>query len=330
MKSIQKAILIFTLILISFNLSAQKSFDDIYNQKLNFDQLTESEAIIFHENIYLFIEKGMDSLDLYILLTPQILEYFIVSIVSENEPTYGVLYEKFIEYKTNESYGMMRTLFETQRILEKIPADYANWQEDKKLFIDLATPEEDLESIRKYIEKNSNPKRNYKEVMEEYRLIKQEKELISKNGFDKVMSNKDIAIDLEKFLLQSEEEAKPVILYFTGQNVVNAKRLELYVLGENQIYSKLTNQFIFIPLYVDNRKKLLETEYFETDYIDLVTTIGGKNAHFQKTNYNVNTQPYIVVLNSSNVTLGKARYKEIGSVQLFNDFLDKVMLEFEK
>lgn len=119
MKSIQNTVLIFTLILISFNLSAQKSFEDIYNQKLNFDQLTESEAKKFYENVYLFLEKDMDSLDLYILLTPQVLEYFMVSMVSENDSTYGVLYEKFIEIKNDDSYSLMRVSFKAQRILEK-------------------------------------------------------------------------------------------------------------------------------------------------------------------------------------------------------------------
>lgn len=330
MKSIQKSILVITLILVSFNLSAQKSFDEIYNQKLNFDQLTESEAMKFYGNISFFLEKDMDSLDLYILLTPQILEYFIVNMVSENEPTYGVLYEKFIEYKENDSYNVMRIIFETQRILEKRSADYNNWEEDKKLFIDLGTPEEDLENIRQYIEKNSNPKRNYKEVMKEYTYYIEDQEIKPKSDFEKVLNYRDNIINIDSLLVQSKEENKPIMLYFTGQNVVNAKRLELYVLGENQIHSKLTNQFIFVPLYVDNRNKLPETECFETDYIDLITTIGGKNAHFQKTNYNVRTQPYLVVLNSNNVILGKSHYKEIGSVQLFNEFMNKVLLEFEK
>jgi len=330
MKSIQKSILVITLILVSFNLSAQKSFDEIYNQKLNFDQLTELEAIKFYENISFFLEKDMDSLDLYILLTPQVLEYFIVSIVSENEPTYGVLYEKFIEYKTNESYGMMRTLFETQRILEKTPADYENWQEDKKLFIDLGTPENDLEKIREYIEKNSNPKRNYKEVMEEYARYIEEQKIKPSSDFEKVLNYRANIINIDSLLVQSKEENKPIMLYFTGLNCVNAKKLELYVLGENQIYSKLTKKFIFIPLYADNRTELPENEQFESTTSDLVTTIGDKNSNFQKINYNVNTQPYIVVLNSTNEILGKVHYKEIGSVQLFNEFMGKVLLEFEK
>lgn len=190
--------------------------------------------------------------------------------------------------------------------------------------------EENLENFRKYIEQYSNPNKNYKEVMEEYARHIEEQEIKPKSDFEKVLNYRDNIINIDSLLVQSKSENKPIMLYFTGQNVVNAKRLELYVLSENQIYSKLTNQFIFIPLYVDNRTELPENEQFEADYIDLVTTIGGKNAHFQKTNYNVNTQPYIVVLSSSNVTLGKAHYKEIGSILLFNEFMDKVLLEFEK
>ena len=329
MKPIQKSLLTFILILISFTLSAQKSFDDIYNQKLNFDQLTESEAMIFHENIYLFIEKDLASLDLDILLMPQILEYFIVSMVSENKRTYGVLYEKFIEIKNDDSYNLMRVSFKAQRILEKKSANYLNWEEDKILFNDLGMSEGNLENFRKYIELYSNPKKNYKEVMEEYARCIEEQETKANNDFEKVLHYRDNIIHIDSLLVQSKKENKPIMLYFTGQNVVNAKKLEFDVFGENQVYSKLTNQFIFIPLYVDNRKNLSETEYFETDYIDLVTTIGGKNAHFQKTNYNVSTQPYLVVLNSSNVMLGKAHYKDIGTVQLLTDFLDKVLSEFE-
>ena len=321
------------MLFLNFNLIGQTTFEKICNDRINYNQLDETEAQRFYTNVYTFTEKELDSLDLEILFSPNILQTFFLGLnpTEIDSLTYGLLYEKLLDYKSTPTYNQVRTIFSINKTIENKPADYANWEEDKKLFEALNIPKNDLEKIRLYIQQSADPSKTYKEVMAAYTTQSKIEQQNENTEFEKQLNNNSNVINMASLLAQSKTENKPIILYFTGQNTVNSKRLEHMVFNGTPIPSKLISQFIFVPLYVDNRKLMPENEHFKSSVNQQkVKTIGEKNYDYLVANFNIKTQPYLVALNGDNIILGKANYSEVRTTDLFNAFMDKALKDFEE
>ena len=99
----------------------------------------------------------------------------------------------------------------------------------------------------------------------------------------------------------SIKKNKPILLDFTGWACVNCRKIEQNVWSIKKIYDLISNEFILISLYVDDRKKLLDEEQFIYKYKNgktkKIITIGDKWSTFQTINFLSASQPYYVLLN---------------------------------
>ena len=106
----------------------------------------------------------------------------------------------------------------------------------------------------------------------------------------------------EKGLEVAKEEGKPIILDFTGWACVNCRKMEEQVWSEPAVYEVLKNKYILISMYVDDREELPEQEQFNyvraNGSIKKIKTIGDKWATFQTVNFQNNSQPFYVLLNT--------------------------------
>ena len=104
----------------------------------------------------------------------------------------------------------------------------------------------------------------------------------------------------EEGLQAAKAQNKPILLDFTGWGCENCRRMEENVWSDQDIYPLLRDEYVLISLYVDDRKKLPETEQFNFQYesgrIKRIETIGQKWGTFQTINFNVASQPYYVLL----------------------------------
>ena len=98
----------------------------------------------------------------------------------------------------------------------------------------------------------------------------------------------------------SENENKPILLDFTGWACVNCRKIEQNVWSIKKIYDLISNEFILISLYVDDRKRLLDEEQFIYEFkngkIKNIKTIGDKWSTFQAINFSSASQPYYILL----------------------------------
>ena len=98
----------------------------------------------------------------------------------------------------------------------------------------------------------------------------------------------------------SEDENKPILLDFTGWACVNCRKIEQNVWSIKKIYDLISNEFILISLYVDDRKRLLDEEQFVYKFkngkIKNIKTIGDKWSTFQAINFSSASQPYYILL----------------------------------
>lgn len=113
----------------------------------------------------------------------------------------------------------------------------------------------------------------------------------------------------EKGLEIAKQESKPIIIDFTGWACVNCRKMEEQVWSNPEVYEVLKNDYILVSLYVDDREKLPEHEQFNyvrtNGSIKKIKTIGDKWATFQTVNFQNNSQPFYVLMDTELNLLSK-------------------------
>ncbi len=135
--------------------------------------------------------------------------------------------------------------------------------------------------------------------------------------------------DFEQGMACAKKQNKPVFIDFTGHGCVNCREMEANVWSDPQILNRLKENFIVIALYVDDKTDLPSTEWI-TSKVDgkIKNTIGKKYADYQISRFNINAQPYYVLLDHKGDLLNtpRAYNKNIGE---FISFLDNGVEEFK-
>ncbi len=107
--------------------------------------------------------------------------------------------------------------------------------------------------------------------------------------------------DFEEGVNAAKAQGKPIMLDFTGWACVNCRKMEEQVWSQDKVYNVLSEDFIIISLYVDDRKELPKEAQFKylkpNGSIKNIKSIGDKWATFQTINFQNNSQPYYVLLN---------------------------------
>ncbi len=129
----------------------------------------------------------------------------------------------------------------------------------------------------------------------------------------------------------AEEQGKPVFLDFTGLGCANCRKMEAAVWSDPRVQERLRNNFVKISLYVDERTRLPEDEQFVSTVTGRerkIRTVGQKWSVFQAENYNINTQPYYVILDHDENMLAEPRGYNT-NIEEYIEFLDEGVENFK-
>jgi thiol:disulfide interchange protein len=103
--------------------------------------------------------------------------------------------------------------------------------------------------------------------------------------------------DYEDGLAYAKKVNKPALIDFTGHACPNCRRMEENVWSDPAVLAILKNDIVLISLYGDDRRKLPESEqHISKATGKKIKTIGDKWTDFQTTRYNINSQPYYVLI----------------------------------
>ncbi len=131
--------------------------------------------------------------------------------------------------------------------------------------------------------------------------------------------------DYDQALACAKEQGKPIFIDFTGHGCVNCREMEQRVWSDKEVLKRLSKDFVLVALYVDDRTKLPENTWYESNYDDKTKkTIGQQNADFQITRFNNNAQPFYVILNDDEEMLIEPKAYDL-SISAFVDFLDNAL-----
>jgi thiol:disulfide interchange protein DsbD len=128
--------------------------------------------------------------------------------------------------------------------------------------------------------------------------------------------------DYEQGMACAKKLNKPVLLDFKGHACANCKEMENKVWSDPEVLKRLREDYVIIALYVDDRTKLPEDEWVTSSYDGkLKKTIGKKYADFQISRYNINSQPYYVLVDTEGENLVDPMGYDL-NIDNFVEFLD--------
>ncbi|MFL5787759.1 MAG: protein-disulfide reductase DsbD family protein, partial [Flavisolibacter sp.] len=117
--------------------------------------------------------------------------------------------------------------------------------------------------------------------------------------------------DYELALQLAKKLKKPVLIDFTGWACVNCRRMEENVWVNDQVRSKMKNDFVVVSLYVDERRNLPLTEQMnyttKTGAPKQIITVGDKWATFQSENFNSVQQPQYAIISPDEKSLTRTK-----------------------
>ncbi len=135
--------------------------------------------------------------------------------------------------------------------------------------------------------------------------------------------------EYEQGMRVAKQLNKPVFIDFTGHGCVNCREMEANVWSDPRVLSMLKNDYLVIAVYVDDKTDLPQNEWITSTFDGKVKkTLGQKNADLQITKYNVNAQPYYVLLDNEEKLLAKPRSYDL-DVEAFVEFLENGLKEYK-
>ncbi len=104
--------------------------------------------------------------------------------------------------------------------------------------------------------------------------------------------------DYESGMEAARKAGKPVMLDFTGFGCVNCRKMEAAVWPDAKVRQLMTEDFVLISLYVDDKTPLSETrEVTESDGTTRkLRTVGDLWSYLQRSKFGAQTQPFYVLV----------------------------------
>lgn len=117
---------------------------------------------------------------------------------------------------------------------------------------------------------------------------------------------KPMFTDYEEGMLYAKEHHMPVMIDFTGYGCVNCRKMEAAVFTDSEVADIMTNKYVLIQLYVDDKTPLPETVVVNDNGTDRkLRTVGDKWSYLQSSKFGANAQPFYVLVNNKGHLLEK-------------------------
>lgn len=137
--------------------------------------------------------------------------------------------------------------------------------------------------------------------------------------------------DLKEAKAYAKEHNMPIFIDFTGKTCANCREMEHYVWSDENVMALLSSKFIMCALYADeNTIELPEEEWVVDERGKQLKTLGKCNLYYQKSMFNMNAQPYYVIIDAEGNVLTKENYKYDRDVNKFMDYLNEGLSNFSR
>ena len=137
--------------------------------------------------------------------------------------------------------------------------------------------------------------------------------------------------DLNEAKAYAKKVNKPIFVDFTGKTCANCREMESNVWNAPEVKKILTEKYVMVALYADaNFIDLPENEWVTTKEGKVIKKLGSKNLNYQITRFNMNAQPYYVLMDWNENVLTKDNKAYDKTVENFVKFLNEGLEAFQK
>ena len=131
--------------------------------------------------------------------------------------------------------------------------------------------------------------------------------------------------DYDAGMEYAKRNGKPVMLDFTGYGCVNCRKMEAAVWTDPKVSKLMTDDYVLITLYVDNKEPLPEhIKVMENGKERTLRTVGDKWSYLQRSKFGANAQPFYVLIDNE----GSYSYDE--DIDKYVDFLQTGLDNYKK
>lgn len=128
----------------------------------------------------------------------------------------------------------------------------------------------------------------------------------------------------------ARQHNKPVMLDFTGYGCVNCRKMELAVWTDPKVSDIISNDYVLITLYVDNKTPLTSpVKLVENGTERTLRTVGDKWSYLQRVKFGANAQPFYVLIDNEGRPLNKS-YSYDEDVPKYIEFLQTGLENYKK
>lgn len=134
----------------------------------------------------------------------------------------------------------------------------------------------------------------------------------------------------DEALAYAKEQGKPLMVDFTGFGCVNCRKMEAAVWTDDKVKAFLTEDYVLVSLFVDDKTKLPEMEIVQENGKEVkLRTVGDKWSYLQRSRFGSQTQPYYVLLdNEGNLLVPGRSYNE--DIEQYVTFLQSGLDKFNE
>lgn len=134
--------------------------------------------------------------------------------------------------------------------------------------------------------------------------------------------------DYAEGMSYAREHGKPVMIDFTGYGCVNCRKMEAAVWTDDRVADKMTDDYVLISLYVDEKTPLPEPLVVDDHGTQRkLRTVGDKWSYLQSHKFGANAQPFYVLIDNDGNPLTKS-YSYDENVSHYLDFLNAGLAKY--
>jgi Thiol:disulfide interchange protein len=135
--------------------------------------------------------------------------------------------------------------------------------------------------------------------------------------------------DYDEALEAARKLKKPLMIDFTGHSCANCRKMEQEVLSDPEIMKRLQNDFVVVSLYVDDKFRLPENEWYKSKDGTMIKTMGARNLDFEINLTQNGAQPqYVFVDGEGKIIKNAGGY--VPDVNRFVKILDEVKAAYKQ
>ena len=136
--------------------------------------------------------------------------------------------------------------------------------------------------------------------------------------------------DYDEGMAYAKAHRMPVMIDFTGYGCVNCRKMEAAVWTDPQVAQLMTEKYVLITLYVDEKTPLPEKlTVQENGQSVTLRTVGDRWSYLQRSKFGANAQPFYVLLDNAGHPL-TASYSYNEDVAAYVDFLQKGLKQYSQ